>query len=207
MARFDPNGPRGPRLVDEHVVRPGNGHWYETQWWAPDGSGFLYTETTGTAINPELFFCRLPDPDRGRCRPSRLTRNPAWDEQAVFTPDMDRVIFMSSRGLPGAYDDWSRVARFLELPARYDYLLVLSVFSESFLQPVLGQATDLYVAGAPLVRRPRPGAGRRPRRGGSHAPAARRLDRARVRLGSRRAGGCSGRRTATRLGGGWTRAA
>ena len=62
VARFDPNGPRGPRLVDEHVVRPPNGHWYETQWWAPDGSGFLYTETTGTAINPELFFCRLPDP-------------------------------------------------------------------------------------------------------------------------------------------------
>ncbi len=83
VARFDP---RGPRLVDEHVVRPGNGHWYETQWWAPDGSGFLYTETTGTAIDPELFFCRLPDPGRGRCRPSRLTRNPAWDEQAVFTP-------------------------------------------------------------------------------------------------------------------------
>ena len=144
VARFDPNGPRGPRLVDEHVVRPGNGHWYETQWWAPDGSGFLYTETAGTAINPELYFCRLPDPRRGRCRPSRLTHNPAWDEQAVFTHDMKRVLFMSSRGLPGAYDDWSRVARFLELPARYDYLLVLSVFSESFLQPVLGQATDLY---------------------------------------------------------------
>ncbi len=144
VARFEADGPRGPRLVGVHAVRPGNGHWYETQWWAPDGSGFLYTETTGTAINPELFFCRLPDPARGRCRPSRLTRNPAWDEQAVFTPDMSRVIFMSSRGLPGAYDDWSRVARFLRLPARYDYVLVLSVFSDSFLQPVLAQATDLY---------------------------------------------------------------
>jgi WD40-like Beta Propeller Repeat len=144
VARFDPHGPRGPRLVDEHVVRPGNGHWYETQWWAPDGSGFLYTETTGTAINPELFFCRLPRRSHGPCRPSRLTRNPAWDEQALFTPDMKRVLFMSSRGLPGAYDDWSRVARFLKLPARYDHILILSVFSESFLQPVLGQATDLW---------------------------------------------------------------
>ena len=66
VARFEPDAPGGPRLADEHVVRPGNGHWYETQWWAPDGSGFLYTETVGTAINPELFFCRLPDPDRGR---------------------------------------------------------------------------------------------------------------------------------------------
>ena len=39
VARFDPAGPSGPRLVDEHVVRPGNGHWYETQWWAPGRLG------------------------------------------------------------------------------------------------------------------------------------------------------------------------
>src|SRR5207247_4936060 len=49
-----------PMLTHERVVRPANGHWYETQWWAPDGSGFLYTETSGSAVNPELFFCRLP---------------------------------------------------------------------------------------------------------------------------------------------------
>jgi WD40 repeat protein len=144
IARFDPNGPHGPRLVGEHVVRPGNGHWYETQWWAPDGSGFLYTETYDTAINPELFFCRLPDPARGACHPVRLTRHPAWDEQAIFTPDMRRIVFMSSRKLPGALNDWSIVARILDLPARYDYALILSVFSKSFLQPNLQQATDLY---------------------------------------------------------------
>jgi hypothetical protein len=141
VARFDS---RGPRLVDEHSVRPPNGHWYETQWWAPDGSGFLYTETADTAINPELYFCRLPDPARGRCRPQRLTRNPAWDEQATFTPDMSRIVFMSSRGLPGAQNDWSKVAGFLHIPATYDYLLVLSVFNQGFLQPKLEQATDLY---------------------------------------------------------------
>ena len=48
-----------PHLANERVVRPANGHWYETQWWAPDGSGFLYTETWGTAMNIELFFCKL----------------------------------------------------------------------------------------------------------------------------------------------------
>jgi hypothetical protein len=117
---------------------------YETQWWAPDGSGFLYTETFDTAINPELFFCHLRDPDRGRCRPSRLTRHPAWDEQAIFTPDMNRVIFMSSRNLRGGHDSWSRLARFLDLPAAFDYVLILPVFSDSFLQPRLSQATDLY---------------------------------------------------------------
>src|SRR5262245_1804472 len=144
VARFDPAGPAGPRLVDEHVVRPGNGHWYETQWWAPDGSGFLYTETVDTAINPELFFCRLPDPARGTCRPVRLTNDPAWDEQAIFSDDMNRVIFMSSRNLPGAHNDWATLATLLGLPAEYDYQLILPVFTESYLQPVFQQATDLY---------------------------------------------------------------
>lgn len=141
VARFDPSG---PRLVDVHSVRPGNGHWYETQWWAPDGSGFLYTETTDTAVNPELFFCRLPDRNHGKCRPTRLTFDPAWDEQAIFTPDMNRIIFMSSRNLPGAHNDWAIAAKFFDLPADYDYAIVLSVFSNNFLQPRLGQPTDLY---------------------------------------------------------------
>src|SRR5689334_20126690 len=136
VARFDPHGPNGPRLVDEHVVRPANGHWYETQWWAPDGSGFLYTETVDTAVNPELFFCRLPDPARGACRPRRLTDDLAWDEQAVFTPDMRRILFMSSRGLPGAHNDWTTAAALLQLPADFDYELILPVFAQSYLQPV-----------------------------------------------------------------------
>jgi WD40-like Beta Propeller Repeat len=144
VARFEPDGPDGPRLVDEHVVRPANGHWYETQWWAPDGSGFLYTETFDFAVNPELFFCRLADPAAGICRRVRLTRDPAWDEQAIFTPDMERVLFMSSRNLPGAHNDWAQVAHLLGLPPAFDYELILLVFSDSFLQPVLQQATDLY---------------------------------------------------------------
>ena len=144
VARFDPEGPNGPRLVGEHVVRPGNGHWYETQWWAPDGSGFLYTETADTAINPELYFCHLADPAAGMCRRVRLTHDPAWDEQAIFTPDMSRVLFMSSRRLPGAHNDWAQIATFLGIPAAYDYELILFVFSDGFLQPILQQATDLY---------------------------------------------------------------
>ena len=144
VARFDPYGPNGPQLVGEHVVRPANGHWYETQWWAPDGSGFLYTETVDTAINPELFFCRLPDPAEGMCDPVRLTDDPAWDEQAIFTQDMNRIIFMSSRNLPGAHNDWAKAAALLEIPADYDYELILPVFLTSFLQPIFQQATDLY---------------------------------------------------------------
>jgi WD40-like Beta Propeller Repeat len=144
VARFDPNGPNGPRLVDQHAVRPANGHWYETQWWAPDGSGFLYTETYGTALNTELFFCHLPDLARGPCRPQRLTNNPAWDEQAVFTPDMRAIVFMSTRDHAGAFNNWSQLATLLDLPASYDYAIILPVFDETFLQPVFQQADDLY---------------------------------------------------------------
>ncbi len=144
VARFLPKGRQGPRLVGEHRVRPPNGHWYETQWWAPDGSGFLYTESTGTSLNNELFFCRLRDPAHGACRPQRLTRNPAWDEQGIFSPDMKRVLFMSTRDHAGAFNNWTHLATLLDLPARYDYALVLQVFSEGFLKPVFQQADDLY---------------------------------------------------------------
>ena len=74
----------------------------------------------------------------------RLTRDPAWDEQAIFTPDMTRIVFMSSRNLPGAQNDWAQVATLLDLPADYDYALILPVFSDNYLQPILQQATDLY---------------------------------------------------------------
>src|SRR5262249_843580 len=127
VARFDPAGPAGPRLVDEHVVRPGNRHWDETQWWAPDGPGVPYTATVDTAIHRELSFCRLRNPERGECQPERLTHDPAWDEQAIFTPDMSRIIFMSSRNLPGAQNDWAQVATLLDLPADFDYALILPV--------------------------------------------------------------------------------
>ncbi len=144
VARFDPHGPDGPRLVDVHRVRPPTGHWYETQWWAPDGSGFLYTESVDTSLNNELFFCRLPDPSSGACHPQRLTRNPAWDEQAIFTPGMDGIVFMSTRDHAGAFNNWTQLATLLDLPARYDYALILQVFSEGFLKPVFEQADDLY---------------------------------------------------------------
>jgi Tol biopolymer transport system component len=143
VARFTAKGPEGPRLTDEQVVRPANGHWYETQWWAPDGSGFLYTESTGTSLNNELYFCDLPK-GAAECDPVRLTENLAWDEQAIFTPDMKRIIFMSTRDNPGAFNDYSQVATLLGLPADYDYALVLPVFYFGFLQPVFQQANDLY---------------------------------------------------------------
>jgi Tol biopolymer transport system component len=131
----------GPHLANVRVVRPANGHWYETQWWAPDGSGFLYTETSGTAVNPELFFCRLTD---SGCDVTQLTHNAAWDEQAIFTPDMKDVLFMSSRDHPGFFNTFSQTAQAAGLTTDEDYLLILPIFEAGFLQPVGQEATDLY---------------------------------------------------------------
>src|SRR5947209_4749336 len=82
---------QGPHLTNVRIVRPGNGHYYETQHWAPDGKGFLYTESVGNSQNLELFWCHLPA--TGECKPERLTNDPAWDEQAIFTPDQKNVIW------------------------------------------------------------------------------------------------------------------
>jgi Tol biopolymer transport system component len=132
---------KGMRLANERVIRPGNGHWYESQRWAPDGSGFLYTESTDTSVDNELFYADL----RGATpKFTRLTDNPAWDEQAVFTPDAKRVIFMSTRDHPGAFQDWTTLASTAGIPADEDYITLLPVFEATFLQPVFAQANDLY---------------------------------------------------------------
>jgi Tol biopolymer transport system component len=141
VADFVDDGKNPPHLANVRVVRPNNGHWYETQWWAPDGSGFLYTETWDTAENPELFYCRLTA--KG-CDSERLTKNAAWDEQAVFTPDMNSVIFMSSRDHPGFFNSFSQTSQAAGLTTDQDYLLILPVFEAGFLQPVGQEATDLY---------------------------------------------------------------
>ncbi|HZQ83643.1 MAG TPA: hypothetical protein VFA83_02335 [Acidimicrobiales bacterium] len=130
-----------PHLANMRVVRPANGHFYETQWWAPDGSGFLYTESSGNAMNLELYFCRLTA--KG-CAVTRLTDDPSWDEQAIFTPDGASVVFMSARGRPSLWNTWASTSWSAQLPADLDYLLTLPLFEAGFLQPVGAASTDLY---------------------------------------------------------------
>jgi Tol biopolymer transport system component len=143
VADFVDDGVHPPQLARRRVVRPANGNWYETHWWAPDGSGFLYTETAGNAMNTELYFCRLSA--RG-CTVKHLTNfEPGWDEQAIFTPDMKAVIFMSSRDHPGFLNSFSQLTQAAGLPTSLDYLLVLPIFEAGFLQPVAQEATDLYL--------------------------------------------------------------
>ena len=187
---------------------PGNGHWYETQWWAPDGSGFLYTETTGTAINPELFFCRLPDPG-ARALPAlaahpqpRLGR--AGDLHAGHGPRDLHVLARPPRRLRRlvARGPLPRPAGPLRLPA--DPLRLqrqLPPAGAAARPPTSGRRTLRWSGGRARVQPARAPAAAHARR------AEQRLDRARVRAGTRRGAGCSGPRTAIPPGGASTRAA
>src|SRR3954452_12709981 len=141
VADFVDDGSQPPHLANTRVVRPANGHFYETQWWAPDGSGFLYTESAATAMDTELFFCRLTA--KG-CQTRQLTDEPAWNEQAIFTPDMKSVIYMSSRAQPGFFNTFATLAKDAGLTADADYLLTLPVFEAAYFQPVMQESTDLY---------------------------------------------------------------
>jgi Tol biopolymer transport system component len=132
-----------PHLANLRVVRPANGHYYETQRWKPDGTGFLYTESTGSALNLQLYFCELTGAADG-CKVHQLTHDPSWDEQAVFTPDGTSVIFMSARGTPSFWNTWANASWTANLPADLDYLLILPMFEAGFLQPVGAATTDLY---------------------------------------------------------------
>lgn len=131
-----------PRLENERVVRPDNGHWYETHHWSPDGKGFLYTETWGYAMNTQLFECRLT---ADGCKTRQLTDTPSWNEQAIYTPDQKAVIYMSSKDSPGFFNTWAELSRDANLTTDLDYLLTLPIFYMAFLQPVAEETTDLYL--------------------------------------------------------------
>ena len=132
-----------PHLENIRVVHEGPGHYFETQHWAPDGTGFLYTESIGTTLNLELFYCDLRA-DPNRCAIKRLTDHPAWDEQAIFTPDGSKVIFMSTRDHPSAWNTWAGAFWTAGTPADLDYLLILPLFEAGFLQPIAAASNDLY---------------------------------------------------------------
>lgn len=86
---------------------------YETQPWAPDGSGFLFSAAGGKrspyqATDPgwghmQLYFMRLYGNGASPSNP-QVTQisddTPAYQEQAIFTPDMKTVIMMSNRDAP-----------------------------------------------------------------------------------------------------------
>ena len=148
VADFEQHGTRPPRLGTARVVGPATNTGYETQVWAPDGSGFLYTamgQSGAGWLNLELYFLRLSGQGATPAHPQviHLTDNsPAWDEQAVFTPDMKDVIWMSSRGSPSWYQTVITAARQIG----YDPPLQNETFGPMFVLTISDPAfrTDLY---------------------------------------------------------------
>ena len=134
----------GPHLENVRVVHEGPGHYFETQHWSPDGCGFLFTESIETTVNLELFYLDLCKADDDPTRIRRLTNHPAWDEQAIFTPDMKKVIFMSTRDHPSAWNVWAGAFATAGTPADFDHLFILPLFEIGFLQPIAAASNDLY---------------------------------------------------------------
>jgi hypothetical protein len=112
LADFVARGRGQPHLAHVRVVGPAYGV-YETQQWAPDGSGFLFT-AFGPRNSPfqasppgwmhqGLYFMRVYGRGASPAHPrvTRLTDDtPVYQEQAAFTPDMRDVLFMSNRNSP-----------------------------------------------------------------------------------------------------------
>ena len=139
-----------PHLTDVTDVGSAGDNAYETQVWAPDGSGVLYTSLSSDGnkrigwLNSELYFMRLYGRGASPSHPqvTRLTDgNPGWDEQAVFTPDMKDVIWMSSRDTPTCIRRSSAAQQ-----ARYDPPFENEVIGPFFVLTVLDPKfrTDLY---------------------------------------------------------------
>jgi hypothetical protein len=145
-----------PRLAHVRVVGPAFGV-YETQAWAPDGSGFLFTAfgprsspfqaTPPGWMNLELYFMRLYGRGASPEHPlvTHITDNdPTYEEQAVFTPDMRDVIVMTSRAQPGTwYQTIVTAAQWLDFDAPYPGSAGTPMFLLDFSDPRF--TADLYM--------------------------------------------------------------
>ena len=151
LANFTVDSTGTPHLGEVTVVAPGGDNAYETQVWAPDGSGILYTSFSSNGdkrigwLNSELYFLRLYGDGASPSHPqvTHLTDgNPGWDEQAVFTPDMRDVIWMSSRDTPTWYQTVVTAAQ----GSGYDPPVENEVAGPFFVLTVLDPRfrTDLY---------------------------------------------------------------
>src|SRR5664280_690717 len=140
-----------PSLSAPTEVAPGGDNAYETQVWAPDGSGVLYTSLSSDGdkrlgwLNSELHFMRLFGHGASPSHPevTHLTDgNPGWDEQAVFTPDMKDVVWMSSRGTRTWYETTVATARRAGFDPPFENEVAGPFFVLTILDPKF--RTDLY---------------------------------------------------------------
>ena len=90
-----------PKLTNIHTYQPGRRRlWYETHGFSPDNRLLLFSGDVqpGQAIE-NMDVCTL---ELASGKLANLTSSlDSWDEHAHFSPTGDRIVWMSSRGLPG----------------------------------------------------------------------------------------------------------
>ena len=151
---------RGPHLANIRSIGPAHATGFETQAWSPDGRGFLFTQFGDRAhygfMNSELYFMQVRGGGASPEHPviTHLTDgSPAWDEQAVFTPDGRNVIWMSSRARPSWFESVVSSAQWLDFDSPYDNTIFGALFFRILADPKF--KTELYMLdlGTKAVRR------------------------------------------------------
>ncbi|MGH8455596.1 MAG: TolB family protein, partial [Stenotrophobium sp.] len=153
VADFVDDGVHPPHLENTVIVGP-RGEVYETELWAPDNSGFLF-QYSDPGDNQQVYYLRLAGQGATPLHPlvERVTGGtPSWNEQALFTPDMSAVIFMSSRACTTCvYNLQTALEQALgvpDLPLGLDGILYPGLFFAAVAPADVSQAlfeTDLYL--------------------------------------------------------------
>ncbi len=88
-------------------------------------------------MNSDIY---LMDLETGRVK--RLTDHPGWDEHAYFSPDGQKVAWISSRFHPTPLEELT------SLPPLLDFFLIQPLFFAEFINPPVGYITELYLMDA-----------------------------------------------------------
>ena len=146
-----------PSLENVRVVGKPYGA-YETQPWAPDGSGFLFCAAGGYSSpfqstpagwgHMGLYFMRLYGPGASPEDPQVTLISDevvAYQEQAIFTPDMRTVVMMSNRS--GSQESWYNLIVAAALRTKFDAPNTGASQTMQFLSDFIGPGgfrSDLY---------------------------------------------------------------
>jgi len=91
-----------PKLTNIIEVKPGNMQFYETNGFSPDNSKIIYSAFPEDK-NKKTYYSKLTALDEffydlKTQKVTRLTNTPLeWDEFAKFSPDGQKIVFMSSQ--------------------------------------------------------------------------------------------------------------
>ena len=84
-----------PQLLNTRLYAPGNGTFYESQDWSPDGTKVIFC--SDITISKQFVF-DIFSLDLTTRRLTNLTNLPqTWNEQGAYSPGGNKISFMSSR--------------------------------------------------------------------------------------------------------------